>query len=321
MNISDMKDRMRARKWGVFNHYLPWPGQEVPRTQAAEAWNRAVDSFDTDRLAKTLHELGAGYYFLTVMHGAEYMPVPCRSYEQLVKQPEGTVCARRDLVLDLYESLRRYDIDLCLYYNGLSPFNFSYRADCREAIFGGPVEVTQENTFRKVDPMTFVPRWAEPMRELSERYGDKIKMWWLDSCYSRSGYTEALLKYYHDALKAGNPNVLIAYNDGELYDNRAGGLVKHCSFEDYTCGECPDFLYTPDRADYDGAMTHMLIPVGKEQNGNRWGMPGTDYTPDFVQSYVRRVNAVGGIVTLDLAVKPDGGLYDEQVNLLRGMNR
>lgn len=37
MNMSDMKDRMRARKWGVFNHYLPWPGQEVPRTQAAEA--------------------------------------------------------------------------------------------------------------------------------------------------------------------------------------------------------------------------------------------------------------------------------------------
>lgn len=338
----DMKEYMRSKRWGVFNHYTPWPKQGTPRAEAAKQWNATVDSFDTERLAKTLHEMGAKYYFITLMHGAEYMPVPNKAYEKLVGMPEGTVCSKRDLVLDLYESLKKYDIDLCLYYNALSPFNFSYSADCRENIFGGPVEVTQIGTFLNVDAKEYIAKWAEPIRELSLRYGDKIKMWWMDSCYDYAGYTEELLRPYHDAFKAGNPDVLVGYNNGELigwdpvcaetqeifdkmtdipmidrcWDN---ALTKRCSFEDVTCGEHLGFTYIPESGDTDGALTHLLIPVGKEVNGNMWGMPGVGYSRETVENYVHKVNEIGGIVTIDIRVKPDGSFYDEHIEILKGI--
>lgn len=337
----EMKEYMRSKRWGVFNHYLPWPKQGTPRAEAAKQWNDTVDSFDTEKLAKTLHEMGAGYYFITLMHGAEYMPVPNKAYEKITKMPESTLCSKRDLVLDLYESLKKYDIDLCLYYNALSPFNNSYSADCRENIFGKKVEVTQIGTFQNVDAKEFAAKWSEPIRELSLRYGDKIKMWWLDSCYDYAGYTEELLRTYYDAFKAGNPDVLVGYNNGELIDmgpmseevkaildrfenvplikRPSKTIIKRCSFEELTCGENNDFDYLPDRGDFDGALTHLLIPIGADENGNTWGCPGTKHSNEFFKDYVKKVNSVGGIITFDIGVKPDGSFYDEQVEALLGI--
>lgn len=337
----DMKEYMRSKRWGIFNHYLPWPKPGTPRDVAAKEWNATVDSFDAEKLAKTLHEMGAGYYFITLMHGAEYMPVPNKAYEKITGMPENYVCSKRDLVLDLYDALKKYDIDLCLYYNGLSPFNNSYAADCRENIFGGTVEVTQIGTFLNVDAKEYIKKWSEPIRELSLRYGDKIKMWWMDSCYDYAGYTEELLKPYCDAFKAGNPDVLVGYNNGELigwdevcaetqeiFDkmnvpiiNRCGELklMKRCSFEDVTCGEHLGFTYIPDGAYTDGALTHLLIPAGNTINGNMWGTPGAGYSREKIKEYVHKVNEIGGIVTIDIGVKPDGSFYDEHIKLLSGI--
>ena len=48
------------------------------------------------------------------------------------------------------------------------------------------------------------------------RYGDKVFAWWIDGCYYNAGhyhYNDTLLKYYHDAIKTGNPQAVIGFNN------------------------------------------------------------------------------------------------------------
>ena len=58
------QDRFFSRKWGVFNHFL-FANQNNPSNPLSYGketdWDTLVREFDTDSLAKTLHEMGAGY--------------------------------------------------------------------------------------------------------------------------------------------------------------------------------------------------------------------------------------------------------------------
>ena len=64
------QDRMMNKKWGIFNHYLYYSekgytdirGETDQMRLMAEEWNEQVDSFDAEKLAETLHEIGCGYY-------------------------------------------------------------------------------------------------------------------------------------------------------------------------------------------------------------------------------------------------------------------
>ena len=63
-----VKDRMRKRRWGVFNHYICTPGSEkfYPGTNLLD-WNKTVSRLDVDKVAYNLHKMGAGYYFITLI--------------------------------------------------------------------------------------------------------------------------------------------------------------------------------------------------------------------------------------------------------------
>ena len=55
------QERMYARKFGVFNHFLfGAPGGSVSAETETDNWNARVDSFDVQYVAKALHEIGAG---------------------------------------------------------------------------------------------------------------------------------------------------------------------------------------------------------------------------------------------------------------------
>lgn len=311
-------DNMRKQKWGVFNHYLCTPGREGIYGCDLSDWNATVDGFDVKKLARQLHEMGAGYYFITLVHGNEYMIAPNAAFDKLFGVDAGVLCPRRDLVLDIYDALQEYGIELGLYFNCLSPYNDTFGKTYRERI-----GITEDRIYSQRDALdrlggeAFVKSWSEVLREFAVRYGDKIKMWWLDSCYDYAGYNGSLLKYYHDAIKAGNTDALIGFNNAELLLSNPNGLKKTCEYESLTCGENNTFDYYPESGDVDGALTHLLIPLGKERAFcGRWCSPDTDYTREAVRDYISKVNAVGGIVTVDIFVEPDGSFTDKQRDVL-----
>jgi len=322
-----MKERMRKHRWGVFNHYICTPGSEemYPGTDLSD-WNKTVSGIDVEKIAFNLHEMGAGYYFITLIHGTHYMLAPNVTYENFLKVKKGTFCPERDVVEELYYALKKYDIDLCLYFNCLSPFNPGFDSKCRALIAEVDAETpfpTQDNIFDVCDGVKFVEKWSEILKEFAVRYGDKVKMWWLDSCYDYSGYTDELLKYYHDAIKSGNPDALIGFNKAELLLNPGGDLKKSCKYEEVTCGENVKFDYIPKLGDIDGALAHLLIPIGADPNGfagtSWWGARDTMYSHEFLKKYIDTVNAVGGIVTLDIRIEPDGSFDEKQIEVLKNI--
>ena len=169
MNI---KDRFYGHKWGVFNHYLAVL-QNDPRCANSYGkqtdWDTLVNEFDVELVAKTLHEIGAKYYVITVMQGTKYMIAPNATFDKIAGTKPGEACSTRDLIADLYEALSGYGIDLFLYFTGDGPYKNHPEGDRFGFIgpqYGG---VTRE----------FVEKWSSVLEDYAVRYGDKINFGFL----------------------------------------------------------------------------------------------------------------------------------------------
>lgn len=318
-DIRTAQDRLVLKRWGVFHHYL-WN----PKVHADEAdmldWSRTIDRFDVEKLAATLHEIGAGYYCITLIHGTEYMITPNPTYEKICGVAPNTLCPRRDLVSDLYDALSAYDIDLYLYCNAYTPL---FREIPAEYSLGfAPERDWHCHADPSVDGMPYTPtldfaeNWASVIEDTAVRYGEKISGWWLDSCYNFVGYKFETLAPLYRAIKKGNPYALSAFNNGVK-----DGIEKWYPMEEMTCGERNTFDYVPKSRFIDGAQSHMLIPLGYLEDGNPagWGTRTCKCDHVFLSEYLRKLEAVGCPLSIDVYVEPDGSFDPTQLEVLRGL--
>lgn len=325
LEIKKRQDRMYEKRWGVFNHYICHPGMEAHYKTDLSDWNRTVESYDAEKVAYQLHEMGAGYYFITLVHGREYMIAPNTAYDQICGVEPGVLCAKRDLVLDLYEALKKYDIDLCLYFNCLSPYNATFSEKYREKFgFYGAITPQQRDALVGEKGRKFVDDWAAVLEEFSVRYGDKVKAWWLDSCYEISGYTQELIRKYYNAIKKGNPLAITAFNNGIIDCDKA--LEVHYKEEEYTCGECcgnqpfDNFNYIPQGRWVGEAQAHLLTPLGTCTGPfGAWGARGTTVDHKHMKEYLKKLHEAGGVLTVDIFVGPDGTFDAKQMEVLKGI--
>ena len=99
---------MREARWGLFLHFIGEAGW------SAEDWNRQVDAFDVHGLARQLHELGAGYFCLTIGQNSGHFCAPNATYDKLVGITPSK-CSRRDLIADLAVALEARNMRLMVY--------------------------------------------------------------------------------------------------------------------------------------------------------------------------------------------------------------
>lgn len=286
-------DWLYQAKWGIFNHYLFGLYDN-------DDWNALVDSYDTDRLAKMLSDMGAGYYFITIMQLHRYMIAPNETYDRITGYRPGEACARRDLISDLYDSLSQYGIRLCLYYTGDGPM--------KDPQAGTAMGYTSYD-----EPVTdaFVDNWASVLRDYSLRYGNKISAWWIDGCYSWLGYDERKLGKLADAARAGNSDTLVALNGGVF--PRVSAYSIH---DDYTTGEMTAFTDIPDDRFINDAQWHELVYLG-----TNWAQFDTQIDGPSLAEYVEKVNEHGGVVTLEIGVTADGNFSDIQKEVIGHIKR
>lgn len=312
------QDRMMNNKWGIFNHYLYGSEKGVTTLdEMAEEWNEYVNSFDTKRLAETLHEIGCGYYCITVMQGTRFLLAPNETYTKITGIEPGMACPRRDLIRDIGEALKEYDIDLFLYYTGDGP-HFDTVA--------GPAMGLYEDYFAgihgKVTP-EFVRNWGAVLEEYAVRYGDLVKGWWVDGCYESLGYNNELLSIYYKAITKGNPDALTAFNSGTASFVSKDGSdtpIKWYENEGFTCGEDNDFTYIFKERFTNGAQNHLLIPFGDYRDGNicnGWCNTGVRRSKEYVADYIRKNNEAGAVITVDIFVDHQGRFDPEQVEALK----
>lgn len=300
-------DRLLEKKIGVFNHFL-YRLQNNPQEcnnlgRGITDWNELVENFDVEKLAYELHKMGVGYYFITLMQGSSHMIAPNKTFDKIAGTLPGKACSVRDLPMDLYNELSKYDIDLYLYYTGDGPW--TDESGKKFGYFDPRGDVTEE----------FVQKWAAVLEEYAVRYGDKVKGWWIDGCYRKYfGYTDNLLKYYYDACKKGNPNCIVAMNDG-ICEN----LTKNYENEDFVCGEYNSFSTLPKGRWIDGAQAHILAPLGHHASFEEgaWGQPGLKHSKEYMLDFVKKANALGAAVTIDIALYTDTTFDPAQTELIQ----
>lgn len=98
------------------------------------------------------------------------------------------------------------------------------------------------------------------------------------------------------ALKAGNPDSIIAFNPGVKVP-----VISMTEHEDYTAGEISETLPDCPGRWLDGAQYHILSYLGA-----RWGGGEPRFADEFVSRYTGDVNAKGGVVTWDVPITAGG---------------
>ena len=200
-------DWLSAAGHGVFTHFLYKLQNDFGSNSLGQnsTWDECVAQFDVESYAADVAATGAKFAFITMMQVEKYMIAPNAVFDTLTGYLPGEACAKRDLVLDLSAALEKRALKLGLYWTGNGPCGDPQGTKGMGddgTPFGSNVE--------------FVKRWTSVLQEYAERYGDKVFGWWIDGCYFNAGgygYTDDTLKYYHDAIRAGNPQAVIGFNN------------------------------------------------------------------------------------------------------------
>ncbi len=304
-------DWFRDRKWGIFVHYLSFLQNRGENIETLP-WDKHVEALDVNKLAKQLHEIGAGYFCFTLQQANRYLAVPSECHEKTLGVPRGIVTPHRDIVPELYEALRKYDIDLMLYFTGDGPFSDGPLDDPDNAgVKYGYATHTQPVT------VEFVKKWSSVLEEISTRYGKIVKGWWLDGCHPCLEYDEEKWSILADAIHKGNPDAIISFN-ASITDR-----VKSFSpLDDYTAGERSwlDQL-PPSRFIDEGKQWHIFTYLGYNTNTfgvhDGWGRGGSRFTKEFLYDYVKAATDREGVVTLDVKMDRSGQIDPVQLETLK----
>ena len=286
---------MRQARWGVMTHYLAdWiaRGEKMSGGKmTVEEWNKLVDHFDVEGLAKQLESVGAGYYQITIGQNSGFYLSPNAVYDRYVGI-EPSRCARRDLVADLYEALHKRGIRLMVYLPAGAPAG---DAAARKAL------EWQNGPHRNRE---FQLKWEQVIREWSTRWGKKVSGWWFDGCYwpntmYRTAETPNFASFAA-AARAGNTDAIVAFNPGVVY--RILSVTPH---EDFTAGEIdqPDRLVLRRIEDgrQDGSQVHVLSYLGET-----WGMGRPRFSTEQAIQFTRKVADSGGVMTWDALIQLGG---------------
>ena len=288
----------RQAQWGVFMHYM---ADTVGATASAEAWNAAVDQFDTEGLADQLASAGAGYFILTLGQNSGYFCAPNATYDGIVGITPSK-CSRRDLPADLAAALKKRGIRLMVYLPAGAPDRDETAMAKLEWQNGKhPFWTYRDGNPRGEDArlVSFQRKWESVIAEWSKRWGKDVSGWWFDGCY----FPDAMYRHpdapnfesFAAAARAGNPDSIVAFNPGV-----ENPIITLTPAEDYTAGE----INAPDRLKYDqtrigNAQLHMLSFLGPN-----WCQKPPRFTTAQAVQHTRDFVEKGGVVTWD--VPPDG---------------
>jgi hypothetical protein len=279
----------KEARYGVFMHFLPGDARSLA----------LVNKFDTEALARQLETIGAKYFVITLGQNSGYFTSPSRAYDTAAGYEPGQRCAARDLPMDLYRVLKPRGIRLMLYLPCQTP-NQDARAQKAFGLPQGP----------KDQPIgvAFAKRWAEVVREWSDRYGDKVAGWWFDGGYEHIGFGEPIARIYADAAKHGNRHSIVTFNPGVK-------VIHYTEAEDYTAGELNEPLgVLPSSRWLKGSQWHALTYIGSQ-----WARRDTRYPAEKWAKWVGDVAARGGVASLDMGPNwdpqagPIGALAETQV--------
>jgi len=298
---------LRETVYGIGFHWTTWT---LPREGPARPFEEAVETFDVPAFVAQAVEAGAGHVLLTATHERQWLPGPNPEVDKII---QGRTC-RRDLLMEIADGLAAAGIRLMLYYHHGCDLP-KQDPEWQEAVGGQALDQTKFH-----DCYCRVVGW------MSEHYGPKVIAYWFDAGYGMMRRAAPPYERMAAAAKAGHPGRLIAYN---------AGIEKHTLYttcQDYWAGEINRLNFVPRGQAtpaglpwYAFTSWHAFIPAPL---GGEWGIHEAsrdhDWPPAAVESvvdYIRRFQAVGGVVTMNLLCYQDGSALPSDLAVMKEVKR
>lgn len=291
-------------------HYLDSPASstDVSHTSSVD-WNRRINSFDVDTFVSQVRETGAGHLIFTLGQNSGHFCAPNPVYDELTGLTESRL-SRRDLIDEIATALAP-EVKVIAYMPSHAPATHIevVRAlkcmpswDCGAwgiKRFWSDAECADERLTE------FQQHWQDILRYWGLKWREKVSGWWLDGCYYHdklyAGDTEPNFKTFAQALRAGNPSRILAFNCGT--DKPFARLSPE---QDYTAGEVSVSLPVHNKwkslqEQAEGQQLHLLTYLG-----HWWGEGSPRFDEHFVSSYTRLIVQSGGMITWDVPISLQG---------------
>ena len=169
--------------YGLMFHYT---SQSMNPDGSNIPYEQAVNSFDVKKFADMVQETGAGYVIFTIGHARQYCPAPIASWEKCF--PGMTT--KRDLIEEMANALNAKGIKLLLYMNSVGTAKFN-----------------------KVDNKEFYTTFTDMLKEIGDRYKEKVAGYWFDCWYQiLEGFPEVPFEDFFNVCKIGNKDRIICLN-------------------------------------------------------------------------------------------------------------
>lgn len=318
-------DWFQAAGWGVMTHYLGAPPSSDGGAElTADAWNQQVDAFDVPGLVRQLASTGAKYLLFTIGQNSGHYGAPNPTYDRLVGiQPSK--CSRRDLIADLAQALEPHGIRLLAYLPSGAPAADPVARRKLGWLWGAPGgwQLPGEAVGGRL--VEFQRHWEAICRDWSLRWGRQVAGWWIDGCYFADEMyrhpDEPNFASFARALRAGNPESIVAFNPGVKVP-----VIAHTPAEDYTAGEVNlDQVAAAIRAcpgrwiEHEGRRVQFQI---LSFLGKTWCGGDRPQKPDAeIVGFVRDLMAKGGVLTWDVPIQKSGLIPEPFVEQLRAIGR
>ena len=302
----------KKKSFGLLVHYLQnlQNGREPWNQGRSSSWDSCIKSFNVEKFANDVAETGAGYVIFTTQQNNQFFSCPNATFEKMSGYGRGTATPTRDLINEIYFALCRKKISLMLYVTGNGPFTDSVSMN---GLTGNSYKMRFDRNYGNVLVVdtSFLNSWSLVLKDISLRYGPKVKGWWVDGAYPFIGYNDSSLNILSKALKAGNKKAIIAFNQSPK------SLVSYYTkLDDYTAGEMYNINSYPKDRFIKKVQWHALTFLG-----NDWGQPGIRFTSEEVADYLSGCNKKGGVVTLDVCLLRDGSLDIKQKDFLKKLKK
>ena len=266
--------------------------------------NRAIvdQNVDVEAICDQLVDVGAEYFVLTIGQGSGQFIAPCAKYASIVGASASSRATQRDLIMEFALALKDRGIKLIAYTTALP--STAILQDLKAFTTSDDYENTRQSAML----------WSLVLREWSVQYGDLISGWWMDGVYNYNNPYEDIRSMYVNALKAGNPDAIVALNPG-IYITKNGELTDYTAGEtDYPFGSDDPSLIT-DPANWltpenkpvsDDVQWFMLtyLSVGWCQNT---GPRAALYDASLWGEFAKTVLSQGGGVCFDVKFNAQGG--------------
>ena len=295
--------------YGLMFQYGAWG--YPPKGDRKSIDDGAAD-FDVKRFINMVKSTGASYIIWSLTWRQYWIQAPIQAVDDIMGN--SSLTASRDLVGEIAQACHENGIRFMLYYHhGLN------QEPSWAAKQNFPPEFPETGTG---DRTTFFNNFKRVMIDVGNRYGTNLDGWFFDD---GAAYYPAPYEELAAAIRTGNPNRLISYNNVNK--------VRYTDFQDMTFGEgrhgevgygsAPvggDGVYT--KGPFKGLLQHSMF---KLDNTNKWGIfkpntvIGNSYSSSQLLKLVRSANERNIPLSFDILMYEDGTVSQKNLKVLYGV--